>query len=607
MAIKIDKKAVSLLYRYFIKGSSEVRQIPYFPQKTRIIDTSEQKHLPRATPESRGIDSTSLLRMLSQLESDKDVDIHSIAVLSDDAVICEASVPGQNASLCALTHSLCKTVTALAVGMLVDEGRLSLNQRIYKIFSDEVSEFSPRQKKLTVYHLLTMSSGALFNELGVVSSTDWVRDFFGFGVDFEAGSKFAYNSMNSYMLSAIVKKVGGVSMSELLRTRLFDVLGVPDFIWETCPKAIEKGGWGLYVSVETMLKLGTLFINGGVYDGTRVVSEKWINEMKRMHMPIAEETGGYDYGLHMWVGRYNSACLFNGMFGQNILVFPKRRIVVATTASNCEMFQKSRMLDIISDTFTDSHTYIEKTKKQTKVYKKLKIKQKNFGAHHTWTRPQTRLHGVRALIARLQGRSPYPLPHFCRSLDKKIYTFEKNNSSLMPIIMSFMQNSFGEGLESVSFAERRDGFHLLLREGGEGYDIKLGFYSHAKNILRIRGEIYVVAAAAEFSFDEDKNLLLKIELCFPETSSVRRMKLAFDGDRLCMRLSELPGYEMVGAYVAGMKVVAPKSDPLVNILAPSLKGEFVSYKIRSSLEPVICAKEIGGKKLTNPCKECDNY
>ena len=71
---------------------------------------------------------------------------------------------------------------------------------------------------------------------------------------------------------------------------------------------------------------------------------------------------------------------------------------------------------------------------------------------------------------------------------------------------------------------------------------------------------------------------------------MRRLKLFSEGDGVRLRLSELPGYDMVGEYISSMKVVAPKSDPLVNILMPRLKDDYLSYKIRSHLEPTLYAK-----------------
>ena len=131
MPIRFDKKALTFLYRFFVKGRTDARQIPYIPAKNRLMKENTETKLPRATPESKGISSKCLLIMLSKLEADKTSTVHCIGVLADGAVICEACAPGYSFGTWTLTHSMCKTVTGLAIGMLVDEGKLSVDTPIY--------------------------------------------------------------------------------------------------------------------------------------------------------------------------------------------------------------------------------------------------------------------------------------------------------------------------------------------------------------------------------------------------------------------------------------------------------------------------------------------
>lgn len=101
-----------------------------------------------------------------------------------------------------------------------------------------------RLKKLTVKDLLTMSSGVVFNETGVITEENWTEGFFTSGVKFIPGSSFNYNSMNTYILSVIVKKVTGEGLCEFLEPRLFEPLGIRDYFWEKSQQGIEKGGLG---------------------------------------------------------------------------------------------------------------------------------------------------------------------------------------------------------------------------------------------------------------------------------------------------------------------------------------------------------------------------
>ena len=94
MPIRFDKKAITFLYRFFVKGRTDARQIPYIPSKTRLMGENTETKLPRAMPESKGISSKCLLSMLSKLEADKTSTVHCLGVLADGAVICEACAPG---------------------------------------------------------------------------------------------------------------------------------------------------------------------------------------------------------------------------------------------------------------------------------------------------------------------------------------------------------------------------------------------------------------------------------------------------------------------------------------------------------------------------------
>src|SRR5699024_4911566 len=138
-----------------------------------------------------------------------------------------------------------------------------------------------RFRSLTVRHLLTMTSGVDFDEVGAVTEEDWVKCYFESGVRFEPGAEFAYNSMNSYLLSAIVRERTGQGLSQVLRPRVFVPLGFGRVHWETCPRGIEKGGWGLYLCPEDMAKIGQLLLQKGRWNGRQLVSEEFLREMTR--------------------------------------------------------------------------------------------------------------------------------------------------------------------------------------------------------------------------------------------------------------------------------------------------------------------------------------
>ena len=181
--------------------------------------------------------------------------------------------------------------------MLIDEGKLSLNDKIVDIFADRLNKLNKfTHRNITVRHLLTMTSGIVFNVAGSVTENNWVKCFFESFLVSEPGKHFNYNSMNTYMLSAIVKTVSGHGLCEYLRPRLFEPLGIRNFYWEKCPMGIEKGGWGMYILPEDMLKIGQLLLNGGVWNGKRLISQEWIDAATSAQAAAPKSIGDFNYG-----------------------------------------------------------------------------------------------------------------------------------------------------------------------------------------------------------------------------------------------------------------------------------------------------------------------
>ena len=170
------------------------------------------------------------------------------------------------------TFSMCKSVTSLAIGMLIAEDKLHEDDLLVEYFGKGMSAFDRlRFKNITVKHLLMMSTGVAFNELGSVTVDDWVKGFFTSNIKFDAGSQFEYNSMNTYILACLVNLISGVSLSEYLSTRLWQPLGIKQVYWDKSPKNIEKGGWGLYLSPIDMAKIGQLYLNKGSWNDEQLV------------------------------------------------------------------------------------------------------------------------------------------------------------------------------------------------------------------------------------------------------------------------------------------------------------------------------------------------
>ena len=305
------KRAITLGVGLAFTGKRNPSVIPYYPQKTEI-SAEEKPYFPRTYPEHVGVSSGRMLAMLKALEREKRANIHNLLVLKDGQVITECSHPGYSTNMWHLSHSMSKSLTGMAVGLAVDDGLLSVDERLVDIFP-EVHYKDAKFPKITVKHLLAMSAGVRFSEAGSVSETRWTEAFFEAPVGFEPGTDFSYNSMNTYILAKIVVARYGKSLTELVTERILEPLGITNFFWEVGPEGVEKGGWGVYLSVESWAKLGSMMLAGGVFDGKRILSAEWVKEATSLITKTPDIIGPYNYGYQL--------CVFFNSSEDNVRLF----------------------------------------------------------------------------------------------------------------------------------------------------------------------------------------------------------------------------------------------------------------------------------------------
>ena len=276
-------------------------------------------------------------------------DLHSIMIVKDGKVIKEQWLGEGERNKPHVLNSVSKTFTATAVGFAVAEGKLKLTDKVISFFPDKLpAQTSEYLKKLEVRHLLTMSSGhdvdptkAVFKDKGI----DWVEAFFTEPLVHEPGTFFVYNSLGTYMLSAIVQKVTGEKVIDYLYPRLFRPLGIVGATWEESPQGINAGGWGLYLKTEDLAKMGQLFLQKGKWNGKQIISDDWVNEamtshiaslpagVRRENLKVKPKDSDWlqGYSYQMWRCRHNGVRA-DGANGQYILILPDQNAVIAMTA-----------------------------------------------------------------------------------------------------------------------------------------------------------------------------------------------------------------------------------------------------------------------------------
>ena len=576
MDIRMQRRALSLLMRLFLLNSTKAHQIPYIPQKTEIPCPSPLTE-PLTPPESVGFSSAMLDDFLSALERRREVTMHGLLVAREGKPILMAAAPGYSTEIRHQTHSMCKTITGLCIGILVGEGRLDIDTPAYRLVGDGLPALlSRRTKSITVRHLLSMSSGVFFNEIGAVTEENWVRAFFDSSVSFVPGTKFAYNSMNSYILSVIVERITGVPLAAFAEERIFRPLGIPKTLWEACPRGHTKGGWGLYLSLTDMWKIGEMIRNMGTYRHRRIVPREWISEMSKPHSKTPEGMGDFHYGLHIWVGRDRTSLLCNGMLGQNIWIHPKNRTVIVMQASNSELFQNGPMCRIVLEHFGKPLPR-EPLPENEAALGALRAHEAHFFDGRAWTHPtdpSTPGH---------DGNVPQEL---FTQLCEKPYLAERNNFGILPLFVILMQNNLSAGIRKLALSQR-DGDHFItISEGSEGYTLPIGFTEHRESTVSVRGERYLVRARAEFCDDTNGEPILKIELIFPELASARRLCLYYAAEKPTVVLSEIPGRQLLSELIELFEYL-PRAKLIGSILKSQIEKEFIAYRIRAAYEPSI--------------------
>ena len=532
---KWKKRAIDLLTSMAFGVRGDVAVVPYYPQKTRI-NGHEERFFNRTTPERRGLSSKRIFNMYSELEREVRSNVHTIMVLRGGEVISECSAPGYSSNTWHLSHSMAKTVCGMVIGGLVDEGVLSLNDRIVDIFGDAVYR-DKRMALITVEHLLTMTSGIDFAEAGSITDSRWMEAFFFATVKFAPGTKFDYNSMNTYMLACIAERVSGKSFLELVEGRIFAPLGIRNYLWEVGPEGIQKAGWGLYMSAESWAKLGVVMSLGGWFANKRILSEEWVKASTTCKVDASGYNGRFDYSYQMWVQQRGGEFLFNGMLGQNVWVCPKNDIVVVLFSGNNEIFQDSAALGIIR-----KHLGGEiDDEPDRRDYLRLKEKESSFFNNRRWVNPVERQRGLLTFLG--LGSKENASEKWNDIVGR--YAFAENNVGMLPLIVRVMQNNFHCCIDEIQIAKSGDKLYLIYRENGESYYLQIGLFEYERNVININGEPYLVMVIGETISLENGGVEYRVELNFVETASVRRIKIVPMRDRIEVSFTEMPNEKVV--------------------------------------------------------------
>lgn len=598
-----EQIAVAELVLNMILGKTGGTRVDYFPQKPDFpFDAVYEQAFVRATPESQGISSDLFAALLRELDASKDTEMHHFMALRHGKVICECNFAPYPKGMWHITHSMCKSITGMAIGMLIEEEKLKLDENIYDIFPDHINAFSKIFRPvITVENLLTMTSGVTFNESGIVSGNDWLGSFLNASVNGKPGTEFQYNSLNTYVLSAIVTKRTGETLTEYLIPRLFGPLGITKYYWETCPKGITKGGWGLFLCAEDMAKLGQLYLQRGKWNGQQLVSEYWIEISTARHLKTQNDT--YGYGYQLWMEQRPGSFEYNGMLGQNVIIYPDMDMVLVTNAGNKELFQDCIMLNIIRKYFPVNYHPADVLPENPLSYSLLKRlcgelengenNNRSTSLRGGWKRNvvSRRKHSDKKYSYRISAAVDRPSDHhsFMRAVSGRTYVMEQQNIGIAPLFVQVFHNNMTDGISEISFTYDAGNFYVSFTEGEVIHKLPVGFGRAADGCVDLHGEHYLVATLGEFARDENDIPVLKLEITFIEECVKRKAHIFFHEDNeIEIRWNETPGKKMI---LAGLSSITEELSG--NFLYNSLLGdhnittELLHRLMEQTIEPVV--------------------
>ena len=287
-------------------------------------------------PIKAGIPAEAIHRFLDRLEHYQ-VYMHSVLIMRHNKLVAEGYYAPYRADTLHRMFSICKTMNALAVGLLHEEGRLCLTDTVVSYFPDKVpSDVHPFIAQMTIRDLLMMRTCHASTTYKHDMSKEWVESFFTTPPTHKPGTVFHYDTSAAHVLCVLVERLTGKPMLDYLREKVLDKIGwSKDSYVLKNPWGDSQGGSGLMATPRDLLLLARLLLQEGNYNGEQLLPRDFIREMTSNLTPNAI-TGGViseaqGYGYQLWRTRHDGFVCY-GMGGQLAVCLPKQDLILVTTA-----------------------------------------------------------------------------------------------------------------------------------------------------------------------------------------------------------------------------------------------------------------------------------
>lgn len=555
MDITIQMRSIDLLIKLLKRDTEGIPQYGYAKQKQEPETLLVEQPLPRCTPEEAGISSSVVERLFRSVADEVDsLGVHGMMLLRDGRVFAEGYWAPYRPEVPHMLYSASKSIVSTAIGMAYDEGLIDLDRRLEEIFTEYPPPSNKWARLLTLRNLLTMSTGVRFNEIGSALDKDWAKMFLESSPRFEPGTQFEYNSLNTYMLSAALQRITGQSVTEFLTPRLYEPLGINNHAWEKCPMGIEKGGWGLSLCMEDLAKIAQLYLNKGMWQGRRLLSEEWIAMATSPQIATPNGELNQGYGFQIWMNA-NNVYQFNGAFGQYAVMFPDKNAAAVIFSGSGQLFAKTSLMNMLASCLWSAGD--EPLPEYPEGYRRLREYTGRMVFSPTPSRP-----GL--------GADPQQFDLLMKKLDGKEYRLNDTSGSLFPQPLQSVHGCFSLGADiirfskqdentlAVTFYEHFERNTLYVKRDGGLADSRYG----------IKEERHLVSTRGVWMYDEDE-MCLTLFASFIETPDTRIIEMRMMGENIEVIFDERPSAEDATKML--LELAGLMDEKTIKRLAPAMK------------------------------------
>jgi len=343
-------------------GVSTLEPTPSLPETVSVAPENTSDGWTPSSPAAEGMDPDALLAALASIRDGAYPAVDSAVVVRHGRLVAEGYFNGYGRESLHDLRSTGKSFTSALAGIAIDQGLITLDEPISQLIPqfENHAHMDDRKRAITIFHLLNMNSGldcndsvpaSPGNEEHMYRTQDWVGFILDLPMIDNPGSTAAYCTGGVIVLGHVVSLRTGVALDDYANTYLFGPLGIRQSRWRRSPDGRATGGGGLWLVPRDMAKFGAMYLNGGTWNGSRVVPEAWVTQSRQR----IDAIGNDGYGFLWWKRSFSRGAqsvdsfFTSGNGGNFIFVLPDLDLVVVFTGSNYDSKLSNQPFEILSD------------------------------------------------------------------------------------------------------------------------------------------------------------------------------------------------------------------------------------------------------------------